>query len=571
MASPSSETESEASTGEEELQRRSIEDSSTKARRLTRSAGTVSVGVMVSRVLGLVREQVLAYLFSARFGLDAFYAAFRIPNLLRDMFGEGALSKAFVSTFAEIEEKEGREAALRLVNVVGNALVVLVGTLMILGIVYADVIVDLALPGKGFDVAFPPGEGFGYATKRDLTIGLTRVMFPFIVLVSVAALVMGVLNARGRFLVPALASSFFNVGSVAVGLVGYALAPRLGLHPTMGMAFGVVAGGALQLLWQLPSLVALGYRYRPVFAFRDPWLYKVARLFGPGAIVASTVQVNVLVNQYFASQGEGWLSWITQSFRILHLPIGLVGVAISSATLPTLSRAVALGDREEFRETFSHASRLVILFTVPATVGLLALAEPIVRLIFQQGRFGPEDTLQVAGALRCYALGLISFAAVKIVTDGFYAIQDIRPPMVVSLISMASNAVLNWLFVVELGLDHRGLALATSGTMTISLVLLWLVFRRRSRLGRLDGRRVATTFVKTAVASAVMGTGSLFVFQALDGRFGHDAIWSRLLQVGAAIATAIVVYYGGCRLLRVRELDHALAAFLPRRARAEVT
>jgi putative peptidoglycan lipid II flippase len=565
MAAPSSETESEASTEEDQLRRRETEDSHTKARRLTRSAGTVSVGVMVSRVLGLVREQVLAYLFSARFGLDAFYAAFRIPNLLRDMFGEGALSKAFVSTFSEIEEKEGRDAAIRLVNVVVNALVVVVGALMILGIVYADVIVDLALPGAGFDVAFPPGQGFGYATKRDLTIGLTRVMFPFIVLVSVAALVMGVLNARGRFLVPALASSFFNVGSVLVGLAGYHFAPRFGFHPTMGMAVGVVAGGALQLLWQLPTLYRLGYRYRPVLSFRDPWLYKVARLFGPGAIVASTVQVNVLVNQYFASRGEGWLSWITQSFRILHLPIGLVGVATSSATLPTLSRAVALGNDREFRETFSHASRLVILFTVPATVGLVVLAEPIVRLIFQQGHFGPEDTLQVAGALQCYALGLISFAAVKIVTDGFYAIQDIRAPVVVSLMNMVSNAFLNWLFVVELGMDHRGLALATSGTMTISLVLLWLLFRRRSRLGRLDGRRVGLTFLKTVIVSAVMGTGSLFVFRTLDGRFGHDALWARLLQVVAAIAVALVVYYGGCRLLRVRELDHALAAFLPRR------
>ncbi len=566
MAPPSSEMESASSTEEsDERNPRVIEDSTAKARRLTRSAGTVSVGVMVSRVLGLVREQVLAYLFSARFGLDAFYAAFRIPNLLRDMFGEGALSKAFVSTFSEIEEKEGSEAALRLVNIVANALVVVVGALMILGIIYADVIVDLALPGAGFDVALPPGQGFGYATKRDLTIGLTRLMFPFIVLVSLAALVMGVLNARGKFLIPALASSFFNVGSVGVGLIGYTLAPRFGLHPTMGMAFGVVAGGALQLLWQLPTLFRLGYRYRPVLSFRDPWLYKVARLFGPGAIVASTVQVNVLVNQIFASRGEGWLSWITQAFRILHLPIGLVGVAISSATLPTLSRAFALNDAREFRETFSHASRLMILFTVPATIGLVVLAEPVVRLIFEQGHFGPDDTLEVAAALRCYAVGLISFAAVKIVTDGFYAIQDIRAPVLVSLLNMVSNVFLNWLFVVELGLDHRGLALATSGTMSISMVLLWLLFRRRSPLGRLDGRRVAATFVKTLVVSLVMGAASFFVFSSLDSQFGHHALWARLLQVGAAIAAAFVVYYAGCRLLRVRELDDALAAFLPRR------
>jgi putative peptidoglycan lipid II flippase len=535
------------------------------ARSLTRSAGTVSLGVMVSRVLGLVREQILAYLFPAKTGLDAFYAAFRIPNLFRDMFGEGALSKAFVATFSEIEKKEGREEALRLGNLVLNAVILVVGALTLLGIIYADTIVNLVLPGAGFDSVLSEAESFGYSTKRDLTVGLTRVMFPFILLVSAAALVMGILNAQGRFFVPALASAFFNVGSVTVGLLGYFLAPRFGQHPTIGMAVGVLAGGALQLAAQLPTLFRLGFRYRPAVSLRDPRLGQVARLFGPGAIIASTVQVNVLVNQIFASRGEGWLSWISQSFRILHLPIGLVGVAISVATLPALSRAVAASDTALFRSTFSHATRLVLLFMVPATVGLVVLAIPIVRLIFEQGRFGPEDTLEVAGALRCYAVGLISFAAVKIVTDGFYAIKDVSAPLVVSLLSMGANAVLNWLFVVELGLDHRGLALATSGTTTVSLVLLWVLFRRRSRLGRLDGRRTVATLLKTAIASIAMGALSYATFLGIDGAFGHDAVWARLLQVGLSIAVALLVYFLGCKLLRVRELDQALEALVPGR------
>ncbi len=446
-----------------------------------------------------------------------------------------------------------------------NAVLLSVGALTFLGIVYADVIVDLVLPGAGFDTALSESESFGYVTKRDLTVGLTRVMFPFILLVSAAALVMGILNAQGRFFVPALASAFFNVGSVTVGLLGYFLAPRFGQHPSIGMAVGVLAGGALQLAAQLPTLFRLGYRYRPLFSFRDPWLGRVARLFGPGAIIASTVQVNVLVNQIFASRGEGWLSWINQSFRILHLPIGLVGVAISVATLPALSRAVAASDTALFRSTFSHATRLVLLFMVPATVGLVVLAIPIVRLIFEQGRFGPEDTVEVAGTLRCYAVGLISFAAVKIVTDGFYAIRDVRAPLVVSVLSMLANAILNWLFVVELGLDHRGLALATSGTMTVSLVLLWVLFRRRSRLGRLDGRRTLATLLKTATASLLMGGLSYATFLGLDGAFGHDAVWARLLQVGLAIGVAFLVYFVGCKLLRVRELDQALSALVPGR------
>jgi putative peptidoglycan lipid II flippase len=555
MGSPFPETESAAETKSPGPDEKGRGDESSRARKLTRSAGTVSAGVMVSRVLGLVREQILAYLFPARLGLDAFYAAFRIPNLLRDLFGEGALSKAFVSTFAEIEEKEGRDAALRLANVVLNAIFLVVGALALVGIVYADAIVGAILPGAGFDSPLPVNESFGYATKRELTVGLTRVMFPFIVLVSAAALVMGVLNALGRFFVPALASSFFNVGSIVVGVAGYFAAPRYGFHPTMGMAVGVLAGGAMQLLCQLPALYQLGYCYLPVLSLRDPRLGKVVRLFGPGALVASTVQVNVLVNQIFASRGEGWLSWITQSFRILHLPIGLVGVAVSAATLPALSRAVALGRRDEFRETFSFAIRLVLLFTVPATVGLVVLAHPIVRLIFEQGRFGAEDSLQVAAALQCYAIGLISFAAVKIVTDGFYALQDIRAPMLASVLGMGSNLALNWLFVVELGYDHRGLALATSGTTALSLLVLWLSFRRRSGLGGLDGRRTLSTLLKTMAASALMGALSYGVFRWLDATLGHESVGARLLQVGAAIAVALAAYFGGCKLLRVRELD----------------
>lgn len=552
MASPSSTVKEQHVTNE-------------GARKLTRSAGVVSAGVMVSRLLGLVREQVLAYLFPARLGLDAFYAAFRIPNLLRDMFGEGALSKAFISTLSDVESKEGDEASLRLANLVFNALGVVMSVLTILGIVYADTIVDVIFGGEGFDVALPEAVAFGLATKRDLTVLLTRIMFPFILLVTLAALAMGVLNARGKFFVPAMASSFFNLGSVVVGVAGAALAPRYGYHPTVGMAVGVLAGGALQLLWQMPSLSATGFRFRPDFSFRDPRLFEVARLFGPGALVASTVQVNVMVNSIFASRGEGWVSWLSQSFRVLHLPLGLIGVAVSVATLPALSRAVAAGKNDQFLETFSDAIRLVILFTVPATVGLLVLADPIVRLIFEQGEFGADDTLQVAAALRFYAVGLLSYASVKIVTDGFYAIKDVRAPMKVSLLGMLANLLLNWLFVVRLGLDHRGLALATSGTMTFSVIALWVMFRRRSPAGRLDGRRSLVTFLKTTVAAAVMGAAAFVTFRLVDASWGHERVLARLAQVSGAVLVALVVYFLACRALRVREMDQALSAWFSRR------
>jgi putative peptidoglycan lipid II flippase len=280
---------------------------------------------------------------------------------------------------------------------------------------------------------------------------------------------------------------FFNLGSIAVGVAGYFWAPRFGQHPTVGMAVGVLTGGALQLLWQVPALKKQGYRYRAALSFRDPGFLKVIRLFGPGALVAATVQVNVFINSIFASLGSGWMSWISQSFRLLHLPIGLVGVAVSVAALPALSRAVARGDKGGFRETFSYAIRLVLLFMIPASVGLIVLAQPIVRLIYERGRFQASDTEQVAGALVFYALGLTSYAAVKIVTDGFYALQDIRAPLVVSILSMITNAALNWVFIATLGMDHRGLALSTSCTMTLSLAWLWVLLRRRGGLAGLGG------------------------------------------------------------------------------------
>lgn len=525
---------------------------------------------MASRVLGLVREMVLAYFFRTGGGLDAFYAAFRIPNLLRDMFGEGALSKAFVSTFTDVGEREGEQAAIRLSNLVVNAVLVVVGLATLLGIFFSQEIANLMLPGRGFDLPLP-GESYGFASKRELTVFLTQVMFPFLLLVSLAAVAMGFLNARGRFFVPALSSMFFNLGSIGVGIAGYFIAPSFGQHPTVGMAVGVVAGGALQLLWQVPALRKARYRYRYQLSFRDPGFIKVIRLFGPGALVAATVQVNVFINSIFASLGSGWMSWISQSFRLLHLPIGLVGVAVSTATLPALSRAVARSDLTGFRDTFSHAMRLVLFFSVPASVGLVVLAEPVVRLIYERGRFQPEDTRQVAAALVFYAIGLTSYATVKIVTDGFYALQDIRAPLLVSVLSMASNASLNWFFIVVLGMDQRGLALATSCTMTVSLGLLWILLRKKSRLPGLGGGAALLMLGKMIVASLIMGAVAWTTSRWFDGWLGHETTIPRLAQVVAAIGLAVVVLFLACKALRVREMDEALRALMGPRKGTEVS
>ena len=446
---------------------------------VTRSAGIVSIAVMASRLLGLVREKVIAYYFAAGVGGDAFYAAFRIPNLMRDLFGEGALSKAFVTTFTATELEDGEEAAWRLASRIFNASFLLLTLITLIGIFAAPAIVDLIFTGKGFqDVPLDSSDHFGFDSKRDLTVYLTRIMFPYLILVSLAAVTMGLLNSRGRFGVPASASSFFNVGSLIVGVWGYYVAPDLGLHRTTGMAVGVLVGGALQFLIQVPSMRRVGFRYQLLLSFRDERVRQVMRLIGPAILGVAALQVNVLVNSIFASEGEGWLTWINRAFRLMHLPIGVFGVAISTVALPNLARLVAAGNMEEYRRSFSYALRLMFLLTVPASVGLMVLAEPICRLIFEGGQANPLDTQQTAGALFYYAFGLCGFSAVKIATDGFYTFNDTRTPAIVSLCTVGLNILLNYLFIYRLGFDHRFLALSTSCTITLNFLALLSSFAR---------------------------------------------------------------------------------------------
>ncbi len=531
--------------------------------RVTRSAGIVSIAVMASRLLGLVREKVIAYYFAAGVGGDAFYAAFRIPNLMRDLFGEGALSKAFVTTFTATELEEGEEAAWRLASRVFNATFLLLTLITVVGIFAAPAIVDLIFTGKGFqEVPLDPSEHFGFESKRDLTVYLTQIMFPYLILVSLAAVTMGLLNSKGKFGLPASASSFFNVGSLIVGVWGYYLAPSFELHRTTGMAVGVLVGGALQFFIQVPSMRRVGFRYQPLLSFRDERVRQVMRLIGPTILGVAALQLNVLVNSIFASEGEGWLTWINRAFRLMHLPIGVFGVAISTVALPNLAKLVAKGDMEAYRRAFSYALRLMFLLTVPASVGLMVLAEPICRLIFEGGQANPLDTQQTAVALFYYGFGLCGFSAVKITTDGFYTFNDTRTPAVVSLCTVGLNITLNYLFIYRLGFDHRSLALSTSCTITLNfLVLLFLLRGKAEGLG-LGG--IWLLLIKLAVASAVMGCVCWWGYTQIEGWLGVERIIARLIGVFIPIGLGVAVLVVGAKLMRIRELDQLLGAIARR-------
>jgi putative peptidoglycan lipid II flippase len=532
-------------------------DNPAPAESVVRSAGMVSVAMGMSRITGLLREIIMARLFGAGFVYDAFLLGFRIPNLTRDLFAEGALSSAFVPIFTQTLAQKGRKEAAILSNLVATALIIVVGLFCLIGIVFTPAWVDLL--ASGFHRV--PG-------KFELAVKLTRIMFAFLLLVALAAQAMGVLNACNRFAVPALASTFFNIGSVTFGLLlGYLVGPRLGMEPITGMAIGVVLGGALQLVWQVPSLRAEGFRFHPAFNWNHPLLRKIFRLMGPAILGNAAVQINVLMITNFASRipGNGPVSWLGYSFRFMQLPLGLFGVAIASATLPAISRSAGIGDFDEFRRTLSKSLGMVFLFTVPSSVGLIVLGRTMIGAIYQGGKFSSLDTDQTAVALSCYALGLAGYSALKVLNPAFYALHDARTPMFVSLLSIAVNYVTASLLFRHTDLGHAGLALSTAVVATFGGIALFVILRMR--VGGIYGRNLLDSIWKIAAASAVMGVVVLLSSRGIEGWLGMGRL-GRLIDLAASIPLGLLVFYAGCRFLRVSELDlaaRALAGPLNRR------
>jgi len=535
-----------------------------RAGSVARSAGIISLAVMASRVLGLVREMVFAYFFGASksFANDAYVIAFRIPNLLRDLFAEGALSSAFVPVFSEYLIKKDEKEAFRLSNMVMTALVLVLGALVVLGVIFAPEIVTIFAHGFRDD-----------PEKFALTVKLTRIMMPFILLVALAAQAMGILNARGRFGIPALSSSFFNIGSIVGGIFFASLLTNPDFsHPIraivdnpiegiVGMAYGVLVGGFLQYAVQWPSLRRAGFRYRPILSFSDPGVRRIFKLMGPAVIGSAAVQVNVLINSNFASAipGDGPVSWLNYAFRLMQFPIGVFGVAIATATLPSISRNAALDQLDDFRHTLARSVRLAFLLTIPSAVGLAALGKPIIALIYQRGDFTGLDTSHTANALAFYAIGLAGYSAIKIIAPAFYALGDARTPMMISLLSIVINFVMNWLLVGVL--EERGLALSTSVVALLNFGLLYFIMRRR--INGLEGRETAVAIVKIALASGAMALACWLTSSAL-ARAAGDGHAARLINVLASVGIGAGVFYLAASLLKVDELNAATRAVTAR-------
>jgi putative peptidoglycan lipid II flippase len=515
---------------------------------LARRATSASIATMASRILGVVREMVLATLFGPSNAMDAYRIAFRIPNMLRDLFAEGVMSAAFVPTFTRRLTIDGKASALRLGLVATNALAVITGTLVILGIVFAEPLVRLIVSA---DYAATPHQ-------IDLTVFLSRIMMPYLTFIAVAATAMGMLNALHHFFLPALSPAMFNVVSLASMLLLVPVMPALGLPEVTAIAIGTVAGGFAQWAMQLPLLRREGLHYRAVVDWHDEGLRRMLLLMGPGTVGLAATQINLLVSSYLASSATGVVSTLEWAFRVMYLPIGLFGVSIAAATLPAVARQHAQQNGPAVRATIADGLCLMLMLNIPATVGLLVLATPIVRVMYEHGRFTAQDTVATAAALQLYAIGLVGYSIVRIVSPVFYAIGSHRTPVVVGVITVLLNALLSVALVRSTPLAYRGLPLATSLAAVFNCVVLLLLLRRR--LHGIDGRRLLSSVARIILASVAMGIAAFAVDRGLIGALPDGRLVNEITRLALAIGCAMAVLAATAFALRIRELHLAIAA-----------
>jgi putative peptidoglycan lipid II flippase len=517
---------------------------------IARYAGVTGIATLTSRLLGLVRDQVLAAYFGAGNDMDAFVVAFRIPNLTRDLFAEGAMSAAFVPTFTRELALNGRDAAFRLGNHVINALLIVTGALVVVGALFAHPLISL-YAGSFANV---PG-------KLELTERLTRVVLPFLPMVAVAAAAMGMLNSLHHYFVPALSPAMFNIATIVGVFALVPLMPRAGLPPIMAVAIAALAGGLGQVAIQWPALRREGFRYRFAVDPRSPALQRVLVLMGPGTIGLAATQVNLFVNTLLAtSQGTGAASWLTYAFRLMYLPIGLFGVSIGTAVLPAVSRHATAGDVPAMRRTIARALALMLMLNVPATIGLIVLATPIVQLLFERGRFLPADTAATASAVRLYAVGLAGYSAVRITSPAFYAIGESRTPAIVSGVVILVNVGASLVLVHAIG--FAGLALGTSiAAMTNAALLLGLL---RARLGGLDDRRLLTMLARVTASAAMMAAAAFALQEVMERIAPGTALIVRATRLTISIGGALAALAIAAKVLRVEEFDDAAAMIVSR-------
>lgn len=515
--------------------------------RVTKAAGVVGSATFLSRIFGFVRDAVIAWFFGAGLSSDAFFVAFRIPNLLRRLFAEGSLTIAFIPVFTEYLTRRGRDEAFDLARSAIRMLSVIMAITAVAGVLLAPLIIRIIAPG------FTDSPD-----KFSMTVFLTRLMFPYIFFICLVALCMGILNVLGHFAAPALAPVFLNLS--IIGAV-FLISPRLD-EPVVGLAYGVLIGGVLQLALQAPFLLKKGFYFWQKAAFFHPGLKKIGLLMLPTVFGAAVYQINILVGTLLASLlPEGSVSYLYYADRLVQFPLGIFAIATATAVLPSLSRQAAAKDYEAVRDTFSYAMKLVFFITVPSMAGLIVLREPIVALLFKRGAFDAETTHLTAVALLYYGLGLWAFSAVRIVVSTFYALQDTKTPVRTAAVSVGANIVFGVALMGPLG--HGGLALATSLASVLNLVLLVLALRKR--LGILGYRSMFESILKTTLCSVAMGA-LVSAVAAIIIPDGYGSLGGLLFGLAVSILSGLAFYGGLSFFLKSPELHKVMALVLERRS-----
>ncbi len=515
---------------------------------ISKGVRSFTVGTAVSRVMGLVRESVFAHLFGVGAATDAFNVAFRIPNLLRDLFAETALSAAFVPVLTG-EKAKGKDAENRLASNIFNVLFVVAGLVSLAGLLLAPVLAK----GIAFGFAKVPG-------KIDLTAQLTAVLFPFLLFVSLGAWAMSYLNTEKSFFLPSLAPALFNLFSILFPLLTYGWYVARGKEPIFGMAIGVLIGGLMQFLIQVPLVRKKGFRFSPILSFRDPAFRQVMALFIPVAIGLAGTRINVLVNTILVTPlAQGSVSWLNYAFRIMHLPLGLFGIAVGTVALPSLAKLVLDKDVAAVKATLDDSLKMVLFLTVPTLVLIAFLSRPITRVIYQRGHFTAEDTAATAAALVLYTLGIPFMAALRNVASVFYAFKDAKTPMYASFASIGLNIVLNLSLMWVIGFLAFPLSTAIAAVLNVAL----LIFLLPRKIGKTDLRPMGRFFAALTAASAAGGAAAWFANGFILARLGPSFLAS-LASVTVCGLFGLAIFYWTSRVLGITETRQYLRRFLRR-------
>ena len=503
---------------------------------LLRTLATVSSLTLVSRILGLVRDLVIARTFGAGMLTDAFFVAFKLPNLLRRLFAEGAFSQAFVPILAEYRDRCGPDATRQLIDRVATLLFLVVLCVALLGVVGAPLLIHVAAPGFAAD-----GDKFA------LTVTLTRIAFPYILFMALVALAAGILNTWSRFALPAFTPTLLNLSFIGMALFA---APYFD-PPVLALAWAVFLGGILQLAIQFPALKRLGMLPRFDFAPGDPGVRRVLLLMAPAVLGVSVAQVSLLINTVFASfLASGSVSWLYYADRLMEFPAGLLGAALGTILLPSLSKANANNSAAEFSALLDWGLRLTFLLTLPAALALAMLGVPLIATLFQHGAFTTADVLQTRQALVAYSIGLTGLILVKVLAPGFYARQNIRTPVKIAIVTLIATQAMNLAFVVPL--KHAGLALAIGLASCLNAALLFRGLRQRGDYSPLPGwgRFAWKLLVSLSVLALTLWFGMGSETAWLTASAGH-----RIIHLSALVALGLTVYFATLWLLGFRLAD----------------